>query len=117
MPPLRSLLAIGLLLLAGCNSYRPCKTDSDCGAAEICAESKFGTEKVKQKQCTATCVTDTDCVLAGKFGKSCRPIQDTASGPANTNARSSMSNSPGQNDPTSRGAIRICRDNTESLKK
>lgn len=59
------ILSVVLAGLAGCSAGigNDCEVDSDCGAAQVCANSK----------CTRTCTRDDDC---SRSGYACRPLDD-----------------------------------------
>lgn len=59
------ILSVILVWLAGCSAGigTDCEVDSDCGAAQVCANS----------QCTRTCTRDEDC---SRSGYACRPLDD-----------------------------------------
>jgi len=101
--------------LAGCTkSGQPCETDLDCGESAVCVEIETTQKKEKVKRCLMTCSTDRDCTLSGRFGKSCRPILDSASGPAAVEPRIRYGRP--NTDTTTRGSIRVCRDQQDGVR-
>ncbi|HEY3447187.1 MAG TPA: hypothetical protein VGK67_12520 [Myxococcales bacterium] len=100
---------------AGCTKAgETCVTDIDCGENAVCVEIETTTKKEKVKRCLLTCSNDRDCTLSGRFGKSCRPIFDTASGPAAVEPRVRYGRP--NTDTTTRGAIRVCRDEKDGVR-
>jgi hypothetical protein len=102
----RSAIAVAVLAACSCASRKSCKTDADCGNSAVCIElGERPGDRVRR--CRATCTTESDCLLAAGFGKQCRALADTASGPATLELRQRYV-APNVS-YTTRGTIRICR--------
>jgi len=111
-------LALAASLLAGAagctKAGQPCETDLDCGDNAVCVDIETSGKKEKVKRCRLTCSVDRDCPLSGRIGKSCRPINDQASGPAVVEPRVRYGRP--NTDRTTRGAIRVCRDDRDGVR-
>jgi len=91
--------------LAGCASGGPCTTDAQCSNSSICVEVKTHSGTYA-KRCVPTCSRDSDCFFAGRFGKDCRLLNDTASGPAAVEQNRIHNLNLNR---TTRGTMKICR--------
>lgn len=101
--------------LGGCTKAgESCTTDVDCGDDAVCVDIETTGKKEKVKRCLMTCSVDRDCTLSGRVGKSCRPINDQASGPAAVEPRVRYGRP--NTDTTTRGAIRVCRDEKDGVR-
>lgn len=109
----RWAVALAALGLSGCASSATCATDAQCGSTSICVELETQ-PGVKAKRCLPTCASDTDCMLMGRFGKSCRTIVDKASGPAGMELGDRYGR-PNTN-VTTRGSMKVCRDSNDVIK-
>ena len=108
-------LAVACCAASACNSTPTnCSTDVDCGDNAVCVEIETTGAKDKVKRCLMTCSVDRDCILSGRLGKSCRPIQDSASGPAAVEPRIRYGRA--NTDSTTRGTIRVCRDEKDGVR-
>lgn len=95
------------LALGGCaGGGNPCTTDAQCTSGAVCVEVKTPSGAYV-KRCLPTCSSGTDCFLAGRFGKDCRLLNDSATGPATVETRDRYQ-APNVN-RTTRGTIKICR--------
>lgn len=108
------LLALPLgLALAGCQDDTACTTDAQCGDQSACVE--VGTQPGKlEKRCLLTCSHDRDCTLSGRFGTTCRPVMDKATGPGTLEARDRVGRA--NVEVTTQGTIKVCRSNKQVVR-
>jgi hypothetical protein len=113
---LRRLVVWGAwLCLASCAEGRRCSVDGDCPSSKVCIWVREA-GAVGERRCRATCVSDIDCLLALEPGKSCRPLQDGATGPATMEVGARVAEHRANVDRTTRGVIRVCRGSRESMR-
>jgi hypothetical protein len=104
-----------VVLAAGCSAGKPCASDADCPTHAVCAVDRAAAQAGEGRRCLATCATDADCLLVGGFGAKCRPLQDAALGPATIELRDRIAGHRANVDRTTRGAIRVCRNDEQAV--